>query len=236
MRGMNPEAVGLGWWFACFWRDRSIAPSRLSPSDIAAASLDPKHLKPQCHYGYTPLHNFEPDLKKENMSTQAHEVRDADFDATALISDSKRVVVIAAAVTVAIVGVLIALAVVIAPAEKPKSDMSEMGVASRIAKVGSVSLKLDSAAQGPRSGEDAYAAQCSSCHASGALGAPKFADAAAWAARLPSGLANLAKSALQGKNAMPAQGGGDLSDVEVTRAVVHLANSAGAKFSEPEAK
>lgn len=170
------------------------------------------------------------------MSTQAHEVRDADFDATALLSDSKRVAVIAAAVTVAIVGVLISLAVVIAPAETSKSDMSEKGVASRIAKVGSLSLQEVSASQGPRSGEQVYAAQCSSCHASGALGAPKFGDKAAWAARLPSGLAKLANSALKGKNAMPAQSGGEFSDVEVTNAVVHIANAAGAKFSEAAAK
>jgi homospermidine synthase len=36
---------------------------------------------------------------------------------------------------------------------------------------------------------------------------------------------------------MPAKGGNpDLDDVEVARAVVHLANAGGAKFKEPEVK
>jgi hypothetical protein len=34
---------------------------------------------------------------------------------------------------------------------------------------------------------------------------------------------------------MPAKGGNpDLDDVEIARAVVHMANAAGAKFNEPE--
>jgi hypothetical protein len=32
---------------------------------------------------------------------------------------------------------------------------------------------------------------------------------------------------------MSAQGGGEYSDAEVGRAVVHMANAAGAKFEEP---
>ena len=36
---------------------------------------------------------------------------------------------------------------------------------------------------------------------------------------------------------MPAKGGNsDLDEIEVARAVVHMANAAGAKFKEPEAK
>jgi len=42
-------------------------------------------------------------------------------------------------------------------------------------------------------------------------------------------------SALKGKGAMAPQGGGDHSDVEIARAVVHMANAAGAKFEEPKA-
>jgi hypothetical protein len=34
---------------------------------------------------------------------------------------------------------------------------------------------------------------------------------------------------------MAPQGGGDHSDVEIARAVVHLANAAGANFAEPKA-
>ena len=34
---------------------------------------------------------------------------------------------------------------------------------------------------------------------------------------------------------MSAQGGGEFNDIEIARAVVHMANGAGAKFKEPEA-
>ena len=89
------------------------------------------------------------------------------------------------------------------------------------------------AAAEPRSGEEVYNAACMACHASGAAGAPKFADAEAWAPRIATGYDALLASALNGKGAMPAQGGA-LSELEVARAVVHLANSAGAEFAQPE--
>jgi len=34
---------------------------------------------------------------------------------------------------------------------------------------------------------------------------------------------------------MAPQGGGDFTDLEIARAVVHLANSGGGKFAEPQA-
>ena len=42
-------------------------------------------------------------------------------------------------------------------------------------------------------------------------------------------------SALKGKGAMGAQGGGDYSDLEIGRAVAYLTSAAGGKFKEPEA-
>jgi Fe-S oxidoreductase len=45
----------------------------------------------------------------------------------------------------------------------------------------------------------------------------------------------LVTSALKGKNAMGAQGGGDFNDTEIARSVVYMANNAGAKFEEPKA-
>jgi cytochrome c5 len=42
------------------------------------------------------------------------------------------------------------------------------------------------------------------------------------------------QSALHGKGAMPAQGGGDFDDVEVARGVAYMANAAGAKFPVPQ--
>jgi hypothetical protein len=45
----------------------------------------------------------------------------------------------------------------------------------------------------------------------------------------------LTTSALKGKGAMGAQGGGDFNDVEISRAAAYMANNAGAKFEEPKA-
>ena len=70
--------------------------------------------------------------------------------------------------------------------------------------------------------------------AAGVAGAPKFGDAAAWAPRIATGYEALLTSALKGKGAMGAQAGGAFSDIEIGRAVVHMANAGGAKFSEPK--
>ncbi|EPZ14528.1 hypothetical protein M622_05970 [Thauera terpenica 58Eu] len=87
---------------------------------------------------------------------------------------------------------------------------------------------------GKRTGTEIYTALCASCHDAGLVGAPKTGDAAAWAPRLALGFDGLTASAIAGKNLMPPRGGGgDLTDTEVKRAVAHLANLAGAKFTEP---
>lgn len=74
------------------------------------------------------------------------------------------------------------------------------------------------------------------CHGTGAAGAPKFGDAAAWAPRIAAGYDEVLRIALTGKGAMPPRGGtnpDDYSDYEFARAVVYMANQGGAKFAEP---
>ncbi len=112
--------------------------------------------------------------------------------------------------------------------------MAAEAVARRIQPVGSIEIKDVSDPASLKSGEQVYAAQCVACHASGAAGAPKLGDAAAWAPRLKSGYDALLASALKGKGAMGAQGGGDFSDFEIARAVVHLVNQSGGKFDQPK--
>lgn len=80
-----------------------------------------------------------------------------------------------------------------------------------------------------------FKAQCSACHATGAAGAPKFGDAGAWGPRIKQGFDALVNSALKGKGAMGAQGGGDFTDIEIARAVAYMANNGGGKFEEPKA-
>lgn len=112
------------------------------------------------------------------------------------------------------------------------ASMSEEAVMGRIQKVGV--LQLGESKREPKSGEEVYKAQCTTCHAAGLVGAPKFADAGAWAPRIATGYAALLNSALKGKGNMAAQGGGAFADFEVGRAVAYMANAAGAKFEEPQ--
>lgn len=79
----------------------------------------------------------------------------------------------------------------------------------------------------PRDGATIYQSVCSACHSSGALGAPRAGDKAAWGPRIATGKEALYKSALNGKNSMPPRGGAaDLSDAEVKSAVDHLVSLA----------
>lgn len=75
----------------------------------------------------------------------------------------------------------------------------------------------------PKDGATVYNSVCGACHATGAAGAPKAGDKAAWGPRIGQGKEALYKSAIGGKNAMPPKGGAaDLSDAEIKAAVDHL--------------
>jgi cytochrome c5 len=113
--------------------------------------------------------------------------------------------------------------------------MTAESIEARIKPVAGFSLKSADGPQVLRAGEDVYKAQCAACHEVGAAGAPKNGDLAAWAPRIKTGYDALLTSALKGKNAMSAQGGGEYSDAEIGRAVVYMANKSGAKFAEPQA-
>jgi cytochrome c5 len=91
----------------------------------------------------------------------------------------------------------------------------------RIAPVATVEMGQAVAANaGKRSGEELFTAACAACHSSGAMGAPKAHDKAAWSARLGGNLKALVASAIKGKGAMPPKGGaGDATDEEITKAV-----------------
>ena len=87
-------------------------------------------------------------------------------------------------------------------------------VQERIAPVGQVCMAGDdcaaaqvaSAGTGPRSGQAVYDTKCVACHATGAAGAPKLGDVAAWAPHIAKGLETLHENAWNGFNAMPAKG------------------------------
>jgi cytochrome c5 len=115
--------------------------------------------------------------------------------------------------------------------DKNDPRMSAAAVQDRIKPYGEVKAIDPSAPHVDKTGEAVYTEVCSACHATGALNAPKFGDKAAWGARNAQGFDTLVKHAISGIRAMPARGGNpELSDIEMARAVAHMANSAGANF------
>lgn len=136
---------------------------------------------------------------------------------------------------VAPIFIIIGLVYYVTSDDKPAAGAvdPELATAQRIQRVGSVELR--DANRPLASGEAVYSAQCAACHTAGLAGAPKFGDAAAWGPRLAQGYEALLTASLQGKGAMGAQSGGAFSDLEIGRAVVHMANAAGGKLAEPAA-
>ena len=122
--------------------------------------------------------------------------------------------------------------------DKDSPAMSPDAVAKRLKPVGELTFADagGDAAKAPKSGEEIYKSVCTACHASGVAGAPKFGDKSGWASRIKEGQKPLVETAIKGEGAMPPRGGSaGLSDLEVERAVVYMANSAGGKFKEPAA-
>lgn len=88
--------------------------------------------------------------------------------------------------------------------------------------VASLTASLTAVAE--QSGKDVYAKVCTTCHAIGLAGAPRYGSGADWAPRLTGGVGRLYSSALNGTaKGMPAKGGyTNLSDGEVKSAVDYM--------------
>ena len=108
--------------------------------------------------------------------------------------------------------------------------MDDQAIAERVKPVGQVCVEGNdcgsasaAAVSGPRSGKDIYESNCLACHGSGALGAPKMGDAAAWTARLEKGLDTITANAISGINAMPARGTcATCSDDEIKETIQYM--------------
>ena len=166
------------------------------------------------------------------MSDNSHDQHEAH---TGPVKTPKQMLLLSLASFIIPVFIIIGLVFYVTSANKeaPGTSDAERAVAERIQKIGAVEVR--DANRPLKSGEEVYKAQCAACHATGAAGSPKFGDAGAWGARIKQGLATLTNSALKGKGAMGAQGGGDFNDTEISRAAAYMANNAGAKFEEPQA-
>lgn len=109
----------------------------------------------------------------------------------------------------------------------------EKALAARIQKVGTIEIR--DANRVLKNGEEVFKVQCAACHTTGAAGAPKVGDVSAWGPRISTGYESLLNSALKGKGAMGAQGGGDFETLEIGRALVYMANASGGSLEEPKA-
>lgn len=67
-----------------------------------------------------------------------------------------------------------------------------------------------------------YASACQACHMTGAAGAPKLGDVAAWSDRAAKGLETLVSHAINGIGAMPARGGSQLDDDQIRVTVEYI--------------
>jgi cytochrome c5 len=75
-------------------------------------------------------------------------------------------------------------------------------------------------------GKVVYEKDCAACHATGAAGAPKFGDKAAWREHIAAGLEHMTEIVIRGAGAMPPRGGNPkLSDAEIHAAVAYIAEN-----------
>jgi cytochrome c5 len=142
------------------------------------------------------------------------------------------ITVVLLAFVVPIFGIVLLVKLVV---DRPRADpgaMTPEAVSARIQPVG----KVEFGAAGPaaaKSSEDIVKEVCAACHTAGVANAPKFGDKAAWAPRLKLGLDGMLKSVISGKGAMPPRAGTSLTDDELARAVILMANQAGGNLKEP---
>ncbi len=117
------------------------------------------------------------------------------------------------------------------------SDTSTTATETRIMPSGRLVLG-DGTEPGQRTGQQVFDKVCIQCHGADKTIAfsPKITHNDQWSPRISKGLDTLVKHAIegfQGEGMMPAKGGAaDLTDDEVKRAVIYMANQSGANFSE----
>lgn len=130
--------------------------------------------------------------------------------------------------------VFFAIAKTVTTQDEGKAAVDQKAVAERIKPVGEVTVgeaapaaAAAGASATARSGEDVVKAVCGMCHASGAAGAPKIGDKAAWAPRIAQGVNVLVQHAMSGIRAMPPKGTcAACSDAEIKGAVEYLVSQA----------
>ena len=144
------------------------------------------------------------------------------------------VVFLAFAVPITLIVMLSQLVTNSMDVSKSNPGMSDEAIATRLKAVGEVVVTAPGAPKIEKNGKEVAEAVCAACHATGVLNAPKIGDKAAWARLIKEGLDTLLPDAIKGIRQMPPRGGNpDLTDTEVARAIVHMANQSGANWKEP---
>ncbi len=145
-------------------------------------------------------------------------------------------IVLSFVIPIAIIILLVNLVVSGTKVGAGSDTLSNEAVTKRIAPVAGFALVDANAPKVFKTGEQVFTAVCTACHTAGVAGAPKIGDNAAWAPFIKSGFDAMLNVALHGKGGMPAKGGNPtLSDFEVARAVVYMANKSGGSLPEPAA-
>jgi len=146
------------------------------------------------------------------------------------------IVVILLSFVVPIASILLLVKLVLSQPSADPSALAPEAVAARIQPVARVEFGAAAAPAGARKGEDIVKATCAACHQAGVANAPKIGDRASWAPRLQQGLKAMLETATKGKGAMPPRGGdASLTDAELTRAIIFMANQSGGQLKEPAA-
>ena len=105
-------------------------------------------------------------------------------------------------------GVALLVAGVVFAEDKAAANTAPVGQVCKQGEACASAAAAGGSAGGAKSGAEVFNSACTSCHSTGAAGAPKVGDAAAWGARLTErgGKDGLYGSALNGFKGMPAKG------------------------------
>lgn len=116
------------------------------------------------------------------------------------------------------------------------SELERQAIYERMKPIGQVNVSGTPAAQptiaeapaAPKSGKEIYETICTTCHATGAAGAPLFGDSTIWADRIAKGIDTLLTNALNGINAMPPRGTAppSVTDDEIKKAIEYMVEAA----------
>lgn len=141
--------------------------------------------------------------------------------------------VLAALAALAVVFFIIAHVVTSGDNETQTDSRVEQKIKENIAPVGQVNVgsapvQSAAAAATTRSGDQVYNAVCVACHGTGAAGAPKVGDKAAWQSRADQGIDTLVSHATSGLRAMPPKGTcADCSEDELKGAIEYMLKQTG---------